>query len=183
MKTQGEPPTTVRTWAKVLVFGGVTAAALFVLLGRILPLFVLDPPYGFGIHPFLAHNPGTTPGKDDTYGRVVAGLLAWLGGTHVGIRTAGIHRRREQGLAALVIAGVVAILFVANGLLLDAARTRCCDEEVPVSGRVTVAVATLMPLATRVRLGRRSRAKPEVLSNDNPLASLYGPLRWYLGDF
>jgi hypothetical protein len=33
MKTQREPPITVRTWAKVLVFGGVTAAALIVLLG------------------------------------------------------------------------------------------------------------------------------------------------------
>ena len=105
VKTQGEPPITVRTWAKVLVFGGVTAAVLIVVLGVILPFLVLDPPHGLGIHPFLADNPGSTPGKDDTYGRIVAGLLAWLGGTYVGIRMAGIHGRRERRLAALSLAG------------------------------------------------------------------------------
>ncbi len=123
MKAQGEPAITVRTWAKVLVFGGVTAAALMVLLGVIFPFLVLDPPHGLGIHPFLAHNPGSSPGKDDTYGRIVAGVLAWLGGTYAGIRTAGIHGRRERRLAALSLAGVVAILFVAN-VLTDAAQAR-----------------------------------------------------------
>ncbi len=121
--TQGEPPITVRTWAKVLVFGGVTAAGLIVLLGVILPFVVLDPPHGLGIHPLLAHNPGSSPGKDDTYGRIVAGLVAWLGGTYVGIRSAGIHGRRERSLAALSLAAVVAILFVAN-VLTDPAQAR-----------------------------------------------------------
>ena len=143
MKTQGEPPITVRTWAKVLAFGGVTAAALIVLLGVILPFLVLDPPHGLGIHPFLAHNPGSSPGKDDTYGRIVAGLLAWLGGTYVGIRTAGIHGRRERWLAALSLAGVVAILFVAN-VLTDAAQAR--EGEPPPARNVPVMVSGRTPL-------------------------------------
>jgi hypothetical protein len=49
-------------WVKVLVFGGVTAAALMLILGVILPFLVLDPPHGLGLHPFVEHNTGSTGG-------------------------------------------------------------------------------------------------------------------------
>ena len=171
MKAQAEPPITVRTWAKVLVFGGVTAAALMVLLGVILPFLVLDPPHGLGIHPFLAHNPGSTPGKDDTYGRIVAGLLAWLVGTYVGIRTAGIRGRRERRLAALSLAGVVAILFVANGLLLDAARAR--DGEPPPARTVPPMVGERTPLPSCGDDKLQPNGEPSVVANHQCLLDAF----------
>ena len=123
MVTPGAPPITARMWAKVLVFGGVTAAGLLILLGAVLPFLVLDPPQGFGFHPFLEHNPCCSPDQD-TYGRIAAGLFAWLGGTYVGIRAAGVRGRRERLLSGLLLAAVVAVLFLVYGLLADDARAR-----------------------------------------------------------
>ena len=170
MKTQGEPPITARTWATVLVFGGVTAAALIFLLGVILPFLVLDPPHGLGIHPLLAHNPGSSPGKDDTYGRIVAGVLAWLGGTYVGIRTAGIHGRRERWLAALSLAGVVAILFVAN-VLTDPAQAR--EGEPPPARNVPALVGERTPLRSCGNDKLQPNGDPSVVANHQCLLDAF----------
>ena len=162
---------TVRTWVKVLVFGGVTAAALTVLFGVILPFLVLDTPHGLGLHPLLAHNPGSDPGKDDTYGRIVAGLLAWLGGTYVGIRTAGIHGRRERWLAALSLAGVVAILFVADSLLVDAAQAG--EAKPPPARTVPSTVSERAPLPSCGKDKLQPNGDPSVVANHRCLLDAF----------
>ena len=129
---------TLRAWVRVLLFGGVTAAALMFVLGVLLPYLVIDPPQGFGIHPGIEHNPKSDD-YDGSYARIVAGFFAWLAGTYAGVRTFGPHGARERLLTGLSLAGVVAILIVADGLLFAAARA---SEAEPPPARVLPAVVS-----------------------------------------
>ena len=122
-------PATIRTWGRVVLVGGITAAAIVFFLGILLPYLVIDAPYGFGIHPGIEHNPGPPSSNDGTYARVVAAIVAWLGGAYAGIRTLGQRRWRERLLAGLIMAAVVAVLIVADVSLSAATRARAAEPK------------------------------------------------------